>query len=145
MEDLDLLRSRAAAIDPERRQWHTWDRGIGYEVHIGTDCKDVKITAETPTPWERCDEVNDEFRETFAKAEAEYVAAIDPATAIELIDRLKNAEAALARIKALHSPNALGDCRECITASSDPYDMDWHTVEWPCQTIDALGLTEDPT
>ncbi len=45
--------------------WHAWDRGIGWEVHVGsgTDCP------------KRCDDINAGFRGTFEQSDAQLIAA----------------------------------------------------------------------
>lgn len=68
--------------------WHTWDRGVGYEVHIGDTCIQearCKWSEAKPKPWEKdtrgpapegyCEDVNSEFRETWPKELAELAVA----------------------------------------------------------------------
>ena len=49
--------------------WHAWDRGIGYELHVGATCRDEM------EPRGYCEEVNNGFRETFGAPEAELIVA----------------------------------------------------------------------
>ena len=62
---LDVNRER----DFHALPWHAWDRGIGYELHVGATCRDEM------EPRGYCEEVNNGFRETFGAPEAELIAA----------------------------------------------------------------------
>lgn len=62
---LDVNRERGFHALP----WHAWDRGIGYELHVGATCRDEM------EPRGYCEEVNNGFRETFGAPEAELIAA----------------------------------------------------------------------
>ena len=55
-------RAEAATEGP----WHAWGRGIGFELHLGAAAKCGQI---------RCEDVNGEFRETFKRADAAFIAA----------------------------------------------------------------------
>ena len=46
------------------RPWHAWDRGIGWEIHVGPDPGD---------DHRHCQCVNDEFRDTFDEADAKLI------------------------------------------------------------------------
>ena len=62
---LDVNRERGFHALP----WHAWDRGIGYELHVGATCRDEM------EPRGYCEEVNNGFRETFGAPEAELIVA----------------------------------------------------------------------
>ena len=62
---LDVNRER----DFHALPWHAWDRGIGYELHVGATCRDEM------EPRGYCEEVNNGFRKTFGAPEAELIAA----------------------------------------------------------------------
>ena len=62
---LDVNRER----DFHALPWHAWDRGIGYELHVGATCRDEM------EPRGYCEEVNNGFRETFGAPEAELIVA----------------------------------------------------------------------
>ena len=62
---LDVNRGRYFHALP----WHVWDRGIGYELHVGATCRDEM------EPRGYCEEVNNGFRETFGAPEAELIVA----------------------------------------------------------------------
>lgn len=76
----DDIRAALEAATP--RPWHAWDRGIGYEVHVGPDCE--------VTPDARCSELNGEFRETFTGADAHLIAHA-PEWLAELLAEVDNA------------------------------------------------------
>ena len=62
---LDVNRER----DFHALPWHAWDRGIGYELHVGATCRDEM------EPRGYCEEVNNGFRKTFGAPEAELIVA----------------------------------------------------------------------
>ena len=116
--------------------WHAWNRGIGFEVHTEAEHNPI-----------RCDPLNSGFRETFSGPDAHLIAAAVNALPT-LLDALDAAEAALARVRELHSSSG--------TAESQGYDAegeygyiapyctgceasDEYAVAWPCPTIRALG------
>ena len=74
---LDVNRGRYFHVLP----WHAWDRGHGYELHVGATCRDEM------EPRGYCEEVNNGFRETFGAPEAELIVAAVNALPI-LLDRL---------------------------------------------------------
>ena len=74
---LDVNRGRYFHVLP----WHAWDRGIGYELHVGATCRDEM------EPRGYCEEVNNGFRETFGAPEAELIVAAVNALPT-LLDRL---------------------------------------------------------
>ena len=77
------------------RPWHAWNRGIGYEVHTEVEHNPI-----------RCDPLNSGFRETFGGQDAQLIAAA--ANALPgLLDQLDAAEAALARVRELHTRESL--------------------------------------
>ena len=83
--------------------WHAWDRGIGYELHVGATCRDEM------EPRGYCEEVNNGFRETFGAPEAELIAAAVnalPALLDAAAERDRLAEA-VERVRALHGPRVL--------------------------------------
>ena len=94
---LDVNRGRYFHALP----WHAWDRGIGYELHVGATCRDEM------EPRGYCEEVNNGFRETFGAPEAELIVAAVNALPT-LLDRLahmtearNNARAEVERLTAL--------------------------------------------
>ena len=78
---LDVNRER----DSHALPWHAWDRGIGYELHVGATCRDEM------EPRGYCEEVNNGFRETFGAPEAELIVA-----AVNALPALLDAAAELA-------------------------------------------------
>lgn len=66
--------------------WKAWDRGIGYEVHGAYD-----------------EPINMSHRETFMKADAEFIASA-PADVAYLLDLTRKQAAALEWVEALHRP-----------------------------------------
>ena len=104
---LDVNRER----DFHALPWHAWDRGIGYELHVGATCRDEM------EPRGYCEEVNNGFRETFGAPEAELIVAAVNAlpgllgkadALLDAADRLarmtearNNARAEVARLTAL--------------------------------------------
>ena len=78
---LDVNRER----DFHALPWHVWDRGIGYELHVGATCRDEM------EPRGYCEEVNNGFRETFGAPEAELIVA-----AVNALPALLDAAAELA-------------------------------------------------
>ena len=94
---LDVNRGRYFHALP----WHAWDRGIGYELHVGATCRDEM------EPRGYCEEVNNGFRETFGAPEAELIVAAVNALPT-LLDRLahmtearNNARAEVKRLAAV--------------------------------------------
>ena len=72
--------------------WHAWDRGIGYELHVGATCRDEM------EPRGYCEEVNNGFRETFGAPEAELiVAAVNALPA--LLDAAAERDALAAKVE----------------------------------------------
>ena len=65
MSRLGEIKARADVATPG--PWHAWDRGIGWEVHKGEEC--------APGCGRSCDALNGEFRDTFTRADAEFIAA----------------------------------------------------------------------
>ena len=87
---LDVNRERGFHALP----WHAWDRGIGYELHVGATCRDEM------EPRGYCEEVNNGFRETFGAPEAELiVAAVNALPA--LLDAAAERDALAAKVAAL--------------------------------------------
>ena len=78
---LDVNRER----DFHALPWHAWDRGIGYELHVGATCR------YEMEPRGYCEEVNNGFRETFGAPEAELIVA-----AVNALPALLDAAAELA-------------------------------------------------
>lgn len=66
----------------------------------------------------------------------------------EQMDRADRAEAALARVRALHQPQHDGsgfpDSQQCSTCSQDGGDGYQYLVPWPCPTIRALDQQPEP-
>lgn len=83
------IRAALAAATPG--PWHAWDRGIGHEVHVGPDC------AVEPA---RCYELNGQFRETFAGADARLIANA-PTWLAELLAEVEAADQAVQRVRDL--------------------------------------------
>lgn len=65
--DLDAIEARANAATAG--PWHSWDRGIGFEVHTGAKC-----FADIYESDEQCWELNGGMRETFEEGDAEFIA-----------------------------------------------------------------------
>ena len=85
---LDVNRER----DFHALPWHAWDRGIGYELHVGATCRDEM------EPRGYCEEVNNGFRETFGAPEAELiVAAVNALPA--LLDAAAERDALAAKVE----------------------------------------------
>ena len=85
---LDVNRGRYFHALP----WHAWDRGIGYELHVGATCRDEM------EPRGYCEEVNNGFRETFGAPEAELiVAAVNALPA--LLDAAAERDALAAKVE----------------------------------------------
>jgi len=91
MSRLDEIKARADVATPG--PWHAWDRGIGWEVHKGEEC--------APGCGRSCDALNGEFRETFTRADAEFIAAAreDVPWLVSEVERLTAERDALAQIK----------------------------------------------
>ena len=127
---LDVNRGRYFHVLP----WHAWDRGIGYELHVGATCRDEM------EPRGYCEEVNNGFRETFGAPEAELiVAAVDALPA--LLDAAAERDALAAkveRVRELHHEGAPfvrpgGQDRRCSCGG-----------RWHCPTIRALNEEPQP-
>ena len=122
---LDVNRGRYFHVLP----WHAWDRGIGYELHVGATCRDEM------EPRGYCEEVNNGFRETFGAPEAELiVAAVNALPA--LLDAAAERDALAAkveRVRALHQ-------REVIAVHEFGPEAWCPTCElhYPCPTIRAI-------
>lgn len=107
--NLDAMRKIAESPGVRPGPWHVYDRGIGYEVH---DENDYELTGG--------------MRETFDKADAEFIATFAPPTVLALLSRLEQAEQAVARVREVihrYDPNCLtcmcnsdGDCYKCTVA-----------------------------
>ena len=110
VEELDVNRERGFHALP----WHAWDRGIGYELHVGATCRDEM------EPRGYCEGVNNGFRETFCAPEAELiVAAVNALPA--LLDAAVERDALAAkveRVRELH--RAFGIYDECDCDDPDP-------------------------
>ena len=126
---LDVNRER----DFHALPWHAWDRGIGYELHVGATCRDEM------EPRGYCEEVNNGFRETFGAPEAELiVAAVNALPA--LLDAAAEREALAAkveRVRALHQ-------REVIAVHEFGPEAWCPTCElhYPCPTARVLDGAE---
>ena len=120
---LDVNRGRYFHVLP----WHAWDRGHGYELHVGAACRDEM------EPRGYCEEVNNGFRETFGAPEAELIVAAVNALPT-LLDRLahmtearNNARAEVERLTAkLDAIEADGD-KLSIMFGWLVYDVGEHT------------------
>ena len=97
MSRLGEIKARADVATPG--PWHAWDRGIGWEVHKGEEC--------APGCGRSCDALNGEFRDTFTRADAEFIAAAreDEPWLVSEVERLTAERDALAaqvaRVEAL--------------------------------------------
>ena len=87
---LDVNRER----DFHALPWHAWDRGIGYELHVGATCRDEM------EPRGYCEEVNNGFRETFGAPEAELIVAAVNALPT-LLDAAAERDALVAKVASL--------------------------------------------
>ena len=94
----DNIRAALAAATPG--PWHAWDRGIGYEVHVGPDCEGLG--------WgeSECRELNSEFRETFRESDAHLIANA-PTWLAELL-------AEVDRLSARALPDPKGGCDNSV-------------------------------
>ena len=101
-------RAEAATEGP----WHAWGRGIGFELHLGAAAKCGQI---------RCEDVNGEFRETFKRADAAFIAAArtDVPALLAEVRRLQDAAQAIAA-KAWDEGYAEGG-RGRMWESTNPY------------------------
>ena len=103
MSRLGEIKARADVATPG--PWHAWDRGIGWEVHKGEEC--------APGCGRSCDALNGEFRETFTRADAEFIAAAreDEPWLVSEVERLTAERDALAaqvaRVEALAGQQAI--------------------------------------
>ena len=97
MSRLGEIKARADVATPG--PWHAWDRGIGWEVHKGEEC--------APGCGRSCDALNGEVRDTFTRADAEFIAAAreDVPWLVSEVERLTAERDALAaqvaRVEAL--------------------------------------------
>jgi hypothetical protein len=101
---LDEIKARAEAATPG--PWHAWDRGIGWEVHKG----------EERAPCGRsCDELNGEFRGTFTREDAAFIAAAreDVPWLVSEVERLTAERDALAAQVARLAKPGDPDARMC--------------------------------
>ena len=117
---LDVNRER----DSHALPWHAWDRGIGYELHVGATCRDEM------EPRGYCEEVNNGFRETFGAPEAELIVAAVNALPALLDAAAERDELAGAWDEGKHSEHApacrLGD-GDCTCPN--PYQPEGETHE----------------
>ena len=120
---LDVNRERYFHALP----WHAWDRGIGYELHVGATCRDEM------EPRGYCEEVNNGFRETFGAPEAELIVAAVNALPT-LLDRLAhmteardNARAEVKRLTTLVEAIEADDDKLSIMSGWLVYDVGEHT------------------
>ena len=152
---LDVNRGRYFHALP----WHAWDRGIGYELHVGATCRDKM------EPRGYCEGVNNGFRETFGAPEAELIVAavnalpglLDDADALRaelahMTEARDNARAEAKRltaiveaVRALHQPKHYADADMRAIAPSLPAEVCgdcWgrgdSAVPWPCPTAHIL-------
>ena len=123
---LDVNRGRYFHVLP----WHAWDRGHGYELHVGATCRDEM------EPRGYCEEVNNGFRETFGAPEAELiVAAVNALPA--LLDAAAERDALAAkveRVRELHQ-------REVIAVHFEFGPEAWCPtceLHYPCPTARAV-------
>ena len=122
---LDVNRGRYFHALP----WHAWDRGIGYELHVGATCRDEM------EPRGYCEEVNNGFRETFGAPEAELIVAAVNALPI-LLDAAAERDALAAkveRVRALPAKHPAGgwymtSMRDVLAA------LDEEPQPWPATT-----------
>lgn len=112
MSRLDDIQAQLDAATPGERK--AWDRGIGYEVHQADD-------------WP----LNDRHRETFAKGDAEFIAAA-PENTRYLLDLVRKQQAGMDAVRELHRPDSLGRCTCTQNYAIGPW------AKWPCPTVEAL-------
>ena len=84
-----LAEIEARVEDATEGPWHAWDRGIGYELHLGAAAKCGQI---------RCEDVNGEFRETFKRADAAFIAAARTDVP-DLLAEVRRLQAAVERVR----------------------------------------------
>ena len=116
MSRLDEIKARADVATPG--PWHAWDRGIGWEVHKGEEC--------APGCGRSCDALNGEFRDTFTRADAEFIAAAreDEPWLVSEVERLTAERDALAaqvaRVEAL-----AGQWERLADTAINPDSREW--------------------
>lgn len=133
---LDVNRER----DFHALPWHAWDRGIGYELHVGATCR------YEMEPRGYCEEVNNGFRETFGAPEAELiVAAVNALPA--LLDAAAERDAlaaAVERVRALHIAHDCTSHAGIATICAHRPGICLACLKpLPCPTIRALDTTPD--
>ena len=112
---LDVNRERDFHVLP----WHAWDRGIGYELHVGATCRDEM------EPRGYCEEVNNSFRETFGAPEAELIVA-----AVNALPALLDAAAERDRLaRLLDEPRRSGCAVEIAGVRIAPCDERGQTAD----------------
>lgn len=126
-----LAEIEACANAATEGPWHAWDRGIGYELHLGVAAK---------CEPSRCEDVNGEFRETFKQADAEFIA--HARTDVDnLVAEVRRLQDAIERVRAVHYETTWCDtdkvhgCKTCADVESV---CDADSEYWPCPTIAAL-------
>ena len=116
MSRLDEIKARADVATPG--PWHAWDRGIGWEVHKGEEC--------APGCGRSCDALNGEVRDTFTRADAEFIAAAreDEPWLVSEVERLTAERDALAaqvaRVEAL-----AGQWERLADTAINPDSREW--------------------
>jgi len=129
------------------RPWHVCDRGIGWEIHEGTD---AECLSEYGVNSEGCEPINNGLRDTFSLADAELIAdAVNALPALlDAVERLAVVEAerdalaaSVARVRELHVMHP-DDCKclermfggECFHHGG----CEACRCKFPCSTLAAL-------
>ena len=134
-DNLDTLRKTAKAATPG--PWEVWKN-----VH----CDPVVVPAEKPwagitdpkMPFEKVAGLST-APDDYGRANLEYIATFDPPTVLALLSRLEQAEQAVARVRAKHSPVPARYYGTDLNPHRK-YDCDGcgEGRPWPCSNIRAL-------
>ena len=116
MSRLDEIKARADVATPG--PWHAWDRGIGWEVHKGEEC--------APGCGRSCDALNGEFRDTFTRADAEFIAAAreDVPWLVSEVERLTAERDALAA-QVARAEKLAGQWERLADTAINPDSREW--------------------
>lgn len=173
--DLDVLQAAAEAATPGPWEAEVDDGEGTTEVNAGsaltawTEHQDGLRIGSPARSWRTTDRIverDDLYDEDFeqAAADAEFIAATNPAVVLELVAAHRAALARIARVEALHDKGTIYEltndylpdesrpilvyCAECTADSTIlmiedcEWDTDWPVVVWPCPTVRALS--DDP-
>ena len=116
MSRLGEIKARADVATPG--PWHAWDRGIGWEVHKGEEC--------APGCGRSCDALNGEVRDTFTRADAEFIAAAreDVPWLVSEVERLTAERDALAA-QVARAEKLAGQWERVAATAINPDSREW--------------------